>query len=224
MVEDTKKRLKELQVTGENEKIRNTLLENIKKYDVNNINYWIDSFKQVSILNLMGSQLLFVVLALLLVFTPLNWIGLLYFIMLPAIIAAQGELWEEGLGQYIRLHDRDILDTITRTLLLLASSIGVLFLTKEDSFNYCITILVLMLIFINKVVGNCIYQIIALFGMEEDSYEYRYVQIKYKSFYFFYPIVSSIIGISLGGLLLFGLSTFFDRSKGESVKSFVKNI
>ena len=55
MVEDTQKRLKELQVTGENEKIRNTLLENIKKYDVNNINYWIDSFKQVSILNLMGS-------------------------------------------------------------------------------------------------------------------------------------------------------------------------
>jgi hypothetical protein len=120
------------------------------------------------------------------------------------------------------------LDTITRTILLVASCLGVVFLTKDKSFNYGVALLVLSVVIINTVAGNIIYWIasglIEWLNSGEDDYERRYLQIKYKSFYYFYPILTSIIGITLGSIIIGIMVPLLNDESGRRLSSSVTNI
>lgn len=227
------------------ESVKKELIKKIKtKKDKKNIDEWIksmrdliESYKKVGIVWIVLSQLLLFTVLLCASFTPLALLFMLYVILMPSILSSQGQIWEEGLGQFIRLVDRDILDRITRSVLIGFALLGSISLAVEldKQYKWFIISVVIIPLVLNPYASRLMYVIMSKVvewsesGVSED--EARHIRMKQGWYWFHLPVMAIVIGGVMGTLAILGMNVFYegvkdvgDVSMGDVMRRGVTNI
>lgn len=179
---------------------------------VRNVNDWMDSFKKVGIFKIVATQFLFGLLMYSLSYTQFGLISSIYFIFLPAILSVQGEMWKNGVGQFISLDDRDMVDSILRTILLVLSLLSVvsLAITMNVTYEWFIHGLVIFTISNLTFVPDLIYYITdairGLIEYDQDDYERRYKAQKYGWYYTLFPFITILSGLLVGTGIFYAIN------------------
>lgn len=170
------------------------------------VDAWVAYIKPVSMYRMFVVQLITLIIMYGFTYTPLSSLFYVYVASMPLIWKVQGEMWKNGMGQYIRLEVRDRIDVLLLFVLTIISCLGIYgmkYIFKKN-FTWFITAFVVYTFIVNTFGADIVYWLVnMMYDMSMgDLTELQQADIKYRYGwnYIHLPIILTIAASGMGQL------------------------